>query len=99
MQILTAPQIGLNSQRQTKRNTGRTLSVHNTHGRLTAFGFNCGYQQSETHENGNSKRLYLECRTYYVEWWRDSIPYSAAFEVNGAGLVEARKYYKNINLE
>lgn len=101
MQTLTAPVIGLNSQKQQRGQwkKHRTLRTHDDNGKVTAYGFSCGYTERESNtENNNTKTLYREHKTYHVQAVINDHKIWETWEATGTGLTEARKFYKDLSI-
>ena len=66
-------------------------------GRLTAYGFGCGYQESKTNEKGGFKKIWHEGGVYHV-MYRFCTNSMRMWE-NLTTLKGARKLYDSIKLD
>jgi hypothetical protein len=71
-------------------------AVTNKDGRVSAYGFNCGYYEHETH-NGIKVELYKDCNTFHVrvfETWRNLQKRRVLWQTfDPDQLKQARKFY------
>ena len=71
--------------------------INSKTGKLTSYGFACGYQESKTNSKGGFKKIWRESGVYHVafRYFTNSLKAWESF----TKLNEARKLYDSIQLD